>query len=278
MHIDAHQHFWNYDPAKHSWMSDEMGAIKQDFSPVMLWEQLSQCEIDGCVAVQADQSEAETEFLVKLAQENNFIKAVVGWVDLRSKDISSRLKHFSAQSIIKGFRHVIQDEPDLDFVLGEAFKRGIAALSEFNFTYDLLVFPDQLPASIKLVEEFPDQPFVLDHIAKPLIKQKSIGDWEVHIRDLASHPNVYCKISGMVTEADWERWEYQDFIPFLDIIFDAFGAKHIMYGSDWPVCLVAAEYKDMKSIVDKYISELDTEDVEAIMGENAIQFYNIEKS
>ncbi|MEM6830740.1 MAG: amidohydrolase family protein [Bacteroidota bacterium] len=275
MVIDSHQHFWNYDPSKHTWMSDEMEVIKKDFTPEMLSEIFQQQEIDGCVAVQADQSEGETDFLVSLASQNSFIKGVVGWVDLRASNLGDRLAHFKKFPVIKGFRHVVQDEPDPNFMLGKAFQNGIELLGQYDFTYDILIFPNQLPAAISLSKTFPEQPFVLDHIAKPLIKERKLEEWESHIRELAASPNVSCKVSGMVTEADWSQWEYEHFVPYLEVIFDAFGVDRIMYGSDWPVCLLAAEYEKMKAIIDQFISGFDEAQKKAIMGGNAERFYKL---
>ncbi len=273
--IDSHQHFWNYDAQKHSWMSDDMVTIKTDFTPEMLKKELDANNMDGCVAVQADQTEAETEFLVDLAAKNPFIKGVVGWVDLRNENISDRLAHFSNDKVIKGFRHVVQAEPDPDFMLGADFQRGIKALSNFGFTYDILIFPNQLPAAIKLASNFPNQAFVLDHIAKPYIKRGDIAGWEADLRALGALPNVYCKISGMVTEADWAGWKYDDFEPYLNVVLEAFTSNRIMYGSDWPVCLVSTEYRKMKAIVDRFISALSANEQAQIMGGNAIKFYGL---
>jgi len=234
MIIDSHQHFWKYHPVKHSWINDQMKVLQQDYLPENLLEVYTENEIDGCVAVQADQSESETNFLLDLAKENDFIKGIVGWVDLRSDRLEERLEHYSQFKVIKGFRHVVQDEPDPNFIIGKQFKKGIKLLEEYRFTYDILIFPSQLEATLRLIEEFPDHRFVIDHIAKPQIKDGFIKDWEVLMRKIAMHQNVYCKVSGMVTEADWEHWKYNDFIPYLNIIFEIFGTDRIMYGSDWP--------------------------------------------
>ncbi|MEM6642558.1 MAG: amidohydrolase family protein [Bacteroidota bacterium] len=273
--IDSHQHFWQYDPLKHSWMSDEMQAIKKDFLPNDLKPLLAGNDLDGCVAVQADQSEAETHFLNELAIQNAFIKGVVGWVDLRAENIRERLEFFSQFEKVKGFRHVVQDEPDPEFMLQGSFLHGIEQLSSFNFTYDILIFPNQLPAAISLTKKFPNQPFVLDHIAKPYIQKGLIDEWKRDVQKLSEAENTYCKVSGMVTEADWKKWTYDDFVPYLDVVMEAFGTHRIMYGSDWPVCLVSCGYTKMKSIVDEYFSQLSATEIAQIMGENAIKFYNL---
>ncbi len=275
MIIDAHQHFWKYEPVKHSWIDDSMKILQQDYMPEDLRQIYVQNGIEGCVAVQADQSEAETDFLMDLASKNDFIKGVVGWVDLRSNKLEERLKHYSKFDIVKGFRHVVQDEPDPNFIIGEQFKKGIALLHQYGFTYDILIFPKQLEATLQLVKEFPEHRFVIDHIAKPLIKDKEINTWETLITQIAGFPNVTCKISGMVTEADWNHWKYEDFIPYLDVIFNAFGTNRIMYGSDWPVCLLGGTYSKVKGIIDQYITRFNTEEQQKVMGENAAKFYSL---
>ncbi|KZS38396.1 amidohydrolase [Aquimarina aggregata] len=275
MKIDSHQHFWQYHPVKHSWINDDMKVLQQDYLPSDLKKVYQENAIDGCVAVQADQSEIETDFLIDLANENKFIKGIVGWIDLRAENLEERLQHYSKFDIIKGFRHVVQDEPDPNFIIGDSFKKGIALLPQYNFTYDILIFPHQLRASLKLIEEFPEHKFVIDHIAKPSIKNGDIKEWETLIREIAKHRNVYCKVSGMVTEADWAHWKYDNFVPYLDVVFDAFSTKRIMYGSDWPVCLLGGNYSSIKSIIEEYIKNLSAEQQEEIMGGNAIKFYQL---
>jgi L-fuconolactonase len=274
MRIDSHQHFWKYDPVKNAWIDESMKVIRKDFFPEHLKPILQAAKIDGCVAVQADQSEAETTFLLDFAHKNDFVKGVVGWVDLLADNVEERLAHFAPDKDLKGIRHIVQSEPD-DFMLRKDFQHGISKLHQFGLVYDILVFPTQLPASIALAEKFPDQPFVLDHIAKPYIKDKKIDGWEKDIRELARFPHVQCKVSGMVTEADWANWKKEDFTPYLDVIFDAFGTERIMYGSDWPVCLVAAEYQQALSILEDYISDFSEVDKAKVMGENAAKFYNL---
>ena len=274
MRIDSHQHFWKFDPVRDAWIDDSMKIIQRDFLPKDLAPILKQNDIDGCVAVQADQSEKETVFLLNLADKNSFIKAVVGWVDLRTDNIEDRLLYFSRHNKLKGIRHIVQAEAN-DFMLDPTFQNGISRLEKFGLTYDILVFPKQLSAAISLVKNFPKQKFVLDHIAKPLIKDQQIGNWKNDIEVLSSFENVYCKVSGMVTEADWKKWETEDFTPYLDVIFNAFGVDRIMYGSDWPVCLLAAQYQEQMGIVTSYISKLSETEQNKIMGANALNFYNI---
>ena len=275
MTIDAHQHFWQFDPVRDAWITEEMNVIRRDFLPADLAPLLKAAGIDGCVAVQADQSEAETQFLVDCAKGSDIVKAVVGWVDLRSPDVAERLAFWAGEPLVKGFRHIVQGEPDDKFLLREDFNNGIAALKKHGFTYDVLVFPHQLPAVEQFVEQHPEQPLVIDHLAKPYIKKKEIGDWTKHIRRIARSPHVHCKLSGMVTEADLQNWKEADFRPYLDTVLEAFGPERLMYGSDWPVCLLAADYARQKSIVDNFISALSASEQQRIMGNNAAAFYNI---
>lgn len=274
MIIDSHQHFWKYDPVRDSWIDESMKELRRDFLPKDLAPLLKNNGIDGCVAVQADQSENETEFLLNLAQNNTFINGVVGWVDLRADNIEERLEHYSSNNLFKGIRHIVQAESD-DFMLGKKFQNGISLLKQFDLTYDILVFPSQLSAAIQLVNKFPDQKFIIDHMAKPTIKNGKMVDWKKGIELLARSQNVNCKVSGMVTEADWKKWRKEDFTKYLDVIFDTFGVDRILYGSDWPVCLLAAEYELQLEIIGEYITKYSAEDKENIMGGNAINFYNL---
>jgi len=273
--IDAHQHFWRYDVVTHEWINDEMSVIRKDFLPAQLEPVLKQNGISGCVAVQADQSEKETDFLLQLAEEHDFIKGVVGWVDLRADNIKERLDHYKAFRLLKGFRHILQGEAP-EFMLQPGFINGIAALQEYRFTYDILVFPQHLKAVLELVSKFPDQPFVIDHIAKPYIKNGLITDWKKDMEQFSIFENVYCKISGMVTEADYHHWKPADFTPYLDATVNAFGTKRILYGSDWPVCLVAANYTDMLNIVKTYFASFTATEQEDFFGNNATRFYQLE--
>ena len=274
MKIDAHQHFWKYNPVRDAWIDDSMEVIRRDFLPDDLKPILETNNLDGCIAVQADQSETETEFLLNCAKNNSFIKGVVGWVDLRAENIEERLAHYAKNTLFKGVRHIVQSEPN-DFMLGEKFQNGIRKLQQFNLTYDILVFPTQLKAAIELVNKFPNQKFVVDHLAKPYIKDGKIKDWKADMYQLAQAQNVYCKVSGMVTEANLKDWKTLEFKPYLDVIFEAFGVDRILYGSDWPVCLLAAEYQLQLNIVEEYISEFSEEEKEKVMGLNALHFYNI---
>ena len=273
--IDAHQHFWKFDPVRDSWITNEMSVIRNHFFPEHLHPILKENDFDGCVAVQADQSETETNFLLDLADKNEFIKGVVGWVDLRAENIEERLAHYKQFKKLKGFRHILQGEKDRGFMLQPEFIRGIKALQQFNFTYDILIFPDQLQCTKKFVAMFPGQKFVIDHIAKPYIKDKKIEEWKNDMQEIAGYQNVSCKISGLVTEADWKSWEAKDFTPYLDTVVNAFGTDRIMFGSDWPVCLVAASFREMLDIVKDYFSSFTKQEQDKFFGGNAINFYNL---
>lgn len=252
-----------------------MKVIQRDFLPVDLLPLLKENSIDGCVSVQADQSERETEFLLELAHQHDFIKGVVGWVDLCSENISDRLDYFTQLKKLKGFRHLVQGEPNHQFLLRKDFCLGIKALKERGFTYDILIYPKQLEAAVEFVRLFPDQRFVIDHIAKPFIREGRLDNWASHMKTLAQFDNVYCKLSGMVTEADWKNWKPEYFVPYLDLVLESFGSQRVMYGSDWPVCLVAASYKQQLNIVEQYITTFSSSEQTDIMGENAVRFYNL---
>lgn len=271
MHIDSHQHFWNFNAERDAWITDDMKAIQRDFSPPDLAEVLIKNKIDGCVAVQSDQSEMETNFLLSLAERYDFIKGVVGWVDLMADNVGERLSHFSSFDKFKGIRHIVQDEP-LGFMEDPNFQRGIQALEAFDLTYDLLIKPPQLEEAIAMTRKFPNQKFVLDHIAKPQISKGIDKQWANGIRELSKHSNLYCKVSGMVTETEQLKWEADDFSEFLQLVTDAFGTDRLMYGSDWPVCLLAASYDQVHSIISNYYAGAD---LNKVMGENAVRFYNL---
>jgi L-fuconolactonase len=274
--IDAHQHFWQYDPAEHAWMTDKLAALRRDFMPQDLKPLLQILGFDGCVTVQVRQNIDETRWLLELADRHDSIRGVVGWVDLRSPQLRSQLDHFAGHPKFVGVRHIVQDEPDDRFMLRDDFRRGIAQLAAFGLTYDVLVYPRQLPAAIALVEEFPGQPFVLDHIAKPPIAEGRLAPWESDLRRLARLPNICCKLSGMVTEANWKAWQPGDFHRYLDVVFEAFGPDRLMIGSDWPVCTLSADYAAAMRIVLDYISQLPPAAQDGILGENCARFYGLE--
>jgi L-fuconolactonase len=277
MRLDSHQHFWHYSPTEHTWMTDQMGILKHEFLPQDLEPLLAGIHFDGCIAVQARQNLEETRWLLELAEQYPFIKGVVGWVDLCSEQLPSQLQRFARHRKLVGVRHIVHDEPDDQFMLRLEFRRGISQLRAFNLTYDLLLFPKHLPVAAQLVEEFPEQPFVLDHIAKPRIAEGLVFPWQEDLLRLAKIPNVSCKLSGMVTEARWQQWRPGDFHRYLDIAFDAFGADRLMIGSDWPVCTLSGAYQPVMKIVIDYVQKFSPEAQAAILGGNCAQFYGIEE-
>jgi L-fuconolactonase len=275
MTIDSHQHFWKFDSERHSWINNDMKVIQRDFMPSDLEPILKQHNFDGCISVQVDQNEEENAFLLNLASENDFIKGIVGWVDFRADNIYERLEYYSEFKKLKGFRHIVQGESDTEFMLRPKFKNGISELQTYNYTYDILIYHYQLEQAIQFVKLFPEQKFVINHIAKPDIKSGEYAQWQTNIKKIALHQNVYCKVSGMVTEADWHDWKETDFKIYLDTIVKAFGTDRIMYGSDFPVCLLAASYEQQLGIVNNYFAEFSNLEKKKIMGENAISFYSL---
>ena len=273
MKIDAHQHFWCYNESDYSWINDQMKVLQRDYLPDNLLPELKNIGFEGSIAVQARQSLEETMWLLELADKYDFIKGVVGWVDLCSGEIENQLEEFSKNPKLVGVRHVIHDEPDNYFMASDNFQYGISLLGKYGLTYDLLVFPKHLQLAAELVSHFPDQKFVLDHIAKPLIKDHVKSPWNKDIIKLAQNSNVYSKLSGMVTEADWKNWRASDFQYYLDTAFDAFGENRLMIGSDWPVCNVAGNYREIMNIVIEYFSNIDNEILNKILGENCMHFY-----
>jgi L-fuconolactonase len=275
MKLDSHQHFWSYNSNEYGWISNDMEILQKDYLPDQLKAELSSIGFDGSVAVQARQSLEETQWLLDLAQQNSFIKGVIGWVDLCSPDVEKQLFQFSGNPKLVGIRHVIHDEPDDDFILMKSFLRGISYLKKFGLTYDILIFPRHLSNTIRFVSQFPEQIFILDHIAKPSIKDKKMSPWKEDIEKLARFRNVYCKLSGMVTEANIKDWKQEELIPYLDIVFDAFDINRLIIGSDWPVCKIAGSYKQIMHVVLDYIKTFSDQDKKKILGENAVKAYDL---
>lgn len=275
MRIDAHQHFWRYNERDYGWMGPGMDKLKRDHLPRNLAPLLENIGLDGTVAVQARQCLEETEWLLALGRDNQFIRGVVGWVDLRSQNIEAELERLSANEKLKGVRHVLQDEKDDKFMLRDDFLNGVSRLEKFNLTYDILIFPRHIKYAVEFVNRFPNQPFIVDHIAKPFIKKGQIEPWRSDMQELAVAENVYCKLSGMVTEASWDGWKKQDFLPYMEAVLDMFGPGRVMFGSDWPVCTVAAEYEQVLEIVDDFAASLTPQEQSGIMGLNAVDFYNL---
>jgi Predicted metal-dependent hydrolase of the TIM-barrel fold len=275
MRIDSHQHFWKFDPVRDNWITDEMAAIKRDFTPLDIQFLLERNGFGGTVAVQASESDEETNYLVRLSKEYPFIKGVVGWIDLQAADIRQQLEAYRATTVIKGFRHVVEAEADPDFLIRPAVLNGLKALADYGYTYDLLIRPRHYAATLDCVQQNPDLQFVLDHIAKPPIKSKAFDEWAAFIDALATFPNVVCKVSGLATEADWAGWKLDDFKQYLEHIFARFGKERIMYGSDWPVCLLAASYEESIAIVEDKLEQFTLAEKNAFWAENAIRVYNL---
>jgi len=276
MRIDAHQHFWYFDPERDAWIDDAMQVIRKDFLPQDLKPELNKKDIDGCIAVQADQSPQETQFLLELSKKHPWIMKIVGWVDLEAKDIEAQLEKYAAEKKMAGFRKILQtlspsamEDPN--------FLRGISKLMKYGFTYDILIFPKHLEKAFNLASKFPNQAFIIDHLAKPDIKSGELEHWSKGIKKIADLKNVYCKVSGMVTEANWKAWKQADFIPYLDTVTEAFGTNRLVYGSDWPVCLLAASYTEVYDLAWNYYLKFSKAEQAGIFGENAKRFYSIEE-
>ena len=276
MRIDAHQHFWVYEPREYAWIDGSMGALQRDFLPGDLQPELRRCGFDGCVAVQARHTVEETRWLLGLAEKFPFVRGVVGWVDLRAPDLRRVLKLFAGNGKLVGVRHIVQSEPDDRFLLRPEFLRGIAMLEEFGLAYDILIYARHLGVAAEFVRQFPRQRFVLDHLAKPPIKSGDLREWERGIRELAKSPNVMAKLSGLVTEADWAAWRPEQITACVDVAFNCFGAKRLMIGSDWPVCTVAGTYTRVMEIVTKYVERCTAEELEAVLGGNAARFWKLD--
>jgi len=275
MKIDAHHHLWQYNENQYGWIPDEMSVLKRDYLPPELKKALDKAGVDGTVVVQARQIAEETSWLLEQADAYPFIRGVVGWVDLQSEKVDDQLDYFSRDPRLVGVRHVLHDEADDEFMMRPAFMRGIGKLQDYNLTYDLLLFPRHLSIAERLVRRFPDQRFVLDHIGKPNIKDRELEPWLSGLARLASHPNVWCKISGMVTEADWKNWKRDDFRIYLDRVVELFGTGRIMTGSDWPVCCVAGEYEEVMTVVEDYFRGFSESEKAHIFGRNCMDFYGI---
>jgi len=252
-----------------------MSVIRKDFMPSDLKTIYVENNIDGCIAIQVDQTINETNFLLNLAKENTFIKGVVGWIELRAPNINEVLNHYSNFEQIKGFRHLVQGENDNKFLLRSEFLRGISYLEKYNYVYDILIFPNQLEMALEFVKKFPNNKFVIDHIAKPNIKDNLYREWAKLMSKISNYENVFCKMSGMITEADYKLWTPDQITPYMDLVLKSFGSKRILFGSDWPVCLVAGSYKKVKELVVNFIEKLSENEKANVMGKNAINLYNI---
>lgn len=274
MIIDSHQHFWKYDPVVHSWITDDMKVLQQDFMPETLALLLKENDIDGCIAVQAGQTTDETTFLLNIAHKYAFVKGVVGWVDFFAPDLDEQLQILSHYSRLKGFRHIVQAEPQ-GFLLQPFFVEGVKKLKTYDFTYDILVYHHQLKETLAFVQKLSGQKLIIDHCAKPAIKNKELGNWAAYIKEISKSQNVYCKLSGLFTETDWRQHQDEDFYPYLDVVFEAFGTDRLIFGSDWPVMLVAGSYAKWKKLIENYMEGLGIKEREAVFGGNAINFYRL---
>jgi L-fuconolactonase len=273
--IDSHQHFWKYSAERDNWITDDMAILRSDYLPQQLEPLLKQHGFSGSVVVQSAQSKAENIFQLKNAVKHDFIKGVVGWVDLQAEDLEEKLEAMLPYEKLKGFRHILQGEVDRALMLNPAFQRGMKSLSRFGYTYDLLILPDQLIYARELVAAHPGQAFIVDHLGKPAIKNQHLDEWAKDIKALAEHENVYCKVSGMVTEADLQHWKKADFRPYLDVLFEAFGIERLLFGSDWPVCLLAASYEEVFGIMEDYMAGFSKDEQARFWGLNALDFYQI---
>jgi L-fuconolactonase len=267
--IDAHHHLWQYSPGQYAWITDDMQAIRRDFLVPELQGVMREGRIDGVVTVQARQGLAETDWLLELASPHDFMRAVVGWVPLTDPAVGSILERYAAHPKLKAIRHSVQDEPDDSFILRKDFNDGVSLLQRFGLRYDILIFERHLPQTIEFVDRHPNQVFILDHIAKPRIRNRELSPWEERINDLAKRENVYCKLSGLVTEADWSRWTEADLKPYIDTVLDSFGPKRLMFGSDWPVALLASAYRQWVGVVERAISTLSPSEQHFILGDTA---------
>ena len=275
MRIDAHQHFWKYDAAEYTWIDDSMAALKRDFLPDESAREMARVGFDACVAVQARQTLDETRWLLGLAAEHPSIAGVVGWVDLQAENVRDQLAALAGHQRLVGIRHIAQSEPDDRFLLRPQVVRGIRLLADFGLGFDILIYRRQLGSAAELVGRLPSQRFVLDHLAKPDLRSGEIDEWERDIRRLAAQPNVFAKLSGLVTEASWARWTSDQIRPYLDVAFDAFGWNRLMIGSDWPVCTVSADYARTMNVVIDYVAARPDHERDAVLGGNARRFWNL---
>lgn len=276
--IDAHQHFWNYQPERDTWIGPDMARIQADFYPAQAQERFQALGIDACVAVQADPSEEETLFLLALAEQEDFIQGVVGWVDLQDPDLATRLDYFSQFEKLKGFRHLIQGEKDPAFMQRAAFVKGIKALAAFDFRYDLLIYAHQMPACLQLAAQCDAQALVLDHMGKPDIAQDGWKTWKKDLSGFKSMEHVMAKLSGLITEAKWNQWKTEDIHPYLEVALEVFGPKRLMFGSDYPVVLVAGELASWLDCFQSFIEKLSPTEQAHIKAINAQSFYQLDVS
>jgi L-fuconolactonase len=274
MIIDSHVHFWKFDPVRDAWITEGMTTIRKDFLPEDFSLYLKEKSTEGCIAVQADQSDEETTFLINLAKENSFIKGVVGWIDLTSEKLEEPLQNYQSEKLIKGFRHIAEGE-EIGFLLQKNVLNGIATLHQYGYTFDILLRQNQLSDAVKLSEKLPDQPFILDHCGKPDLKTNDLKDWKSNILELAKNSNIYCKVSGLLTQGNWHSINEKSIFEVLDFIFSQFGIKHTVFGSDWPVMLLGGNYALWLELITKYLTQFSKEEQQLFFAGNAVEFYNL---
>ena len=275
MRIDAHQHFWHYHPDTHGWISDEMSVLRKDFMPEELKTALADFSFDGSVVVQANETYEENEFLLHIANQHSYIKGIVGWIDLLDPLAEIKMIALKSTPIIVGFRTIMQGSPDEKYLGNKLFYENVKRLASFDYTFDLLVHNNQLDSLIRFTDKLPDNRFILDHLGKPAIKNKEYKEWKSEIKILAANPNMYCKLSGMTTEADLKNWTYNDLYPYMEIAAEYFGIDRICFGSDWPVCLAAGSFATTYSVVDQFCAQLKQEEKDKIFGQNTKDFYKL---
>lgn len=273
--VDSHHHFWHYNQANYGWINDDMANLRRDFLPENLQVEIAKAKIDQVISVQARQSLAETDWLLDLANQHDYIAGVIGWLPLAAPELPALLETYRRHPKLKALRHVIQDEADDHFILGKAFNAGVDRLRDCGFTYDILVYERHLPQVIAFVDRHPDQRFVLDHLAKPKIKAGEVEPWAKYLRQLAERPQVWCKLSGMVTEADLQHWTGDLLNVYFEIALAAFGPERLLFGSDWPVCTAAVAYGDWVDLVKGWINPLSADEKNNIMGGNARKAYQL---
>ena len=273
--LDSHHHFWNYDPAQYGWITEDKAALRRDFGPADLAHEMADAGVSSAISVQARQSLDETRTLLQLAEENEFIRGVVGWAPFIEDNVADTIAQFSSNPKLRGLRHILHDEPNPDYMLRDDFNRGMASLRQFGLAYDILVFERHLAQTVRFVDRHPDQVFVVDHLAKPRVKARDVSPWAERIKDVAKRPNVYCKISGLATEADYHSWTEEQLKPYMDVVLEAFGPRRLMFGSDWPVCLVAVGYADWVAIVERFVARLSDSERQRIWSGTAVEAYGL---
>ncbi len=273
--IDAHHHLWQYTPAEYGWIDDAMSALRRDFLTEDLVREMKAAGVDGAVAVQARQTVEETRWLLELAEQCEAIRGVVGWAPIASGEFGKALEEFADNPKLKGLRHIVQGEADENYILRDDFNDGIRTLTKSGLVYDILIYERHLPQTIEFADRHPDQVFVLDHVAKPRIRDGMLEPWASNIKELGKRQNVWCKVSGLVTEADWGRWNMETLRPYLDIVVEAFGPGRVIVGSDWPVCLVACGYRQWFELLHEYFANFSSAERENVFGLTAIEVYRL---